>query len=64
MEAIKYDNVKAYKQIQTANTTLLTNMKIRSNQHSALKQWVKKVSWNIIKKDGKCPVINPTDFLP
>tara|TARA_B100001113_G_scaffold317552_1_gene285035 strand:+ start:909 stop:1721 length:813 start_codon:yes stop_codon:yes gene_type:complete len=39
-------------------------IKIRSNQHSALKQWVKKVSWNLIKKDGKCPVMNPTDFLP
>tara|TARA_Y100000361_G_scaffold153885_1_gene177089 strand:+ start:4440 stop:5243 length:804 start_codon:yes stop_codon:yes gene_type:complete len=32
--------------------------KIRLNQHQSLKQWVKGVSWNLIKKDEekKCPV--------
>ncbi len=39
-------------------------LKIRSNQHAALKQWAQKVSWNLIKKDGKCPVVSATDFLP
>ena len=41
-------------------------LKIRSNQHAALKQWVKKVSWNLIKSDKECPVLSTraTDFLP
>ena len=29
-------------------------IQIRSNQHAALKQWVKKVTWNLISKD-ECP---------
>ena len=36
----------------------------RGDTHAALKQWAQKVSWNLIKKDGKCPVVSATDFLP
>ena len=41
-------------------------LKIKANQHSAVKQWIKGISWNLIKKDERERPWHSriTDFLP